>query len=212
MEEGAILEVSNFVARWASSPFGREDDHAWRITQRAEEIVRAAIGTLGDDYRCDGEIAVHRSATVEAGAVVKAPVIIGPRCFVAANAYLRGGVFLDEDCIIGPGAELKTSFMFQGSKLAHLNFVGDSILGAGVNVEAGAMIANYRNEMDDKAIRFRFGDIVIDTGIDKFGALVGDGSRIGANAVVAPGALLRPGTKVPRLSLVDLHPEAVGSR
>lgn len=150
--------------------------------------------------------AVHRSAAIKSGAVLKSAVIIGPNCFVAAGAYLRGGVYLDENCIIGPGSELKTSFMFKGSKLAHLNFVGDSILGADVNIEAGAIIANYRNECDDKSIRFSRGESVIETGIDKFGALVGDGSRIGANAVVAPGAILDPATKIPRLTLLDQRP------
>jgi bifunctional N-acetylglucosamine-1-phosphate-uridyltransferase/glucosamine-1-phosphate-acetyltransferase GlmU-like protein len=109
---------------------------------------------------------------------------------------------------VGPGSELKTSLMFKGAKLAHLNFVGDSILGAGVNVEAGAIIANYRNEFDDKTIRFRFGDKVVETHVEKFGALVGDGVEIGANAVIAPGAVLAPGTRVARLSLVDQYANA----
>src|SRR5262249_52825454 len=106
-------------------------------------------------------------------------------------------------CVIGPNAELKTSFLFRGAKLAHLNFVGDSILGEAVNVEAGAVIANRRNECEDRRIRIRVGRDVIDTGVETFGALVGDRSRIGANAVVAPGALLAPDSVVPRLALVD---------
>jgi acetyltransferase-like isoleucine patch superfamily enzyme len=72
-----------------------------------------------------------------------------------------------------------------------------------VNVEAGAMIANYRNERADKRIRIRVEGQEIDTGVDKFGALIGDHARIGANAVIAPGAILRPGAIVKRLSLVD---------
>ena len=112
---------------------------------------------------------------------------------------MRGGCWLDARCIIGPAAELKTSFVFAGSKLAHLNFVGDSVLGADVNIEAGAMIANYRNERANK--RIRIGEI--DTSVEKFGALLGDYCRIGANAVIAPGALLPAGSIVSRLSLVD---------
>lgn len=93
--------------------------------------------------------------------------------------------------------------MLAGSKLAHFNFVGDSIIGERVNIEAGAIIANYRNELDGALIRIRYGDQVIDTGVNKFGALVGDGCKIGANAVIAPGALLLPDSRVPRLALVD---------
>lgn len=204
----ADLRVSRFIAGWATSPFGGVEEPPWRLTGNAAAIVRAALQGLDRDYRQDGEVAVHRTATVERGAVVKGPAIIGPDCFVATGAYLRGGVYLAASCIVGPGSELKSSFLFHGSKLAHFNFVGDSLLGAAVNVEAGAIVANYRNELADKAIRFRFGASVVETGVDKFGALIGDAVRIGANAVVAPGAALLPGATVLRLSLVDLHPQA----
>jgi acetyltransferase-like isoleucine patch superfamily enzyme len=75
-------------------------------------------------------------------------------------------------------------------------------------LEAGAIIANHRNECDDKAIVIWHGDRAIETGTTKFGALVGDGTRIGANAVVAPGAILAPRTLVERLALVDQRPPA----
>ncbi len=96
--------------------------------------------------------------------------------------------------------------MLLGAKIAHLSFVGDSIIGAGANIEAGAMLANYRNEREDRRIRIMFEGAVIDTGVEKFGSLVGDGSKIGANAVIAPGALIRAGEIVDRLALVDQSP------
>ena len=145
------LLISDHVEAWSASPFAAADGLPWRATQNAEALVRQAIAALSSDYAIADEVAVHRSATIESGAILEGPAVIGPRCFVAFGAYLRGGTYLGEDCIVGPGSELKTSFMFPGSKIAHLNFVGDSILGSGVNVEAGAMIANYRNELIDKA-------------------------------------------------------------
>lgn len=105
--------------------------------------------------------------------------------------------------IIGPGCELKSSFLFEHTKVAHLSFVGDSVVGQAVNIEAGAMIANYRNEMTDPKILIKHDGKIIDTGCVKFGALVGDGCRIGANAVIAPGALLERDRIVERLSLID---------
>jgi len=175
----------------------------WALTTRATEIVTRILAALPAEFEIAGDVARHPSARVEPGATVKGPAVIGANCLVAAGAYLRGGVWLDEDCVVGPNAELKTSFLFRGTRLAHLNFVGDSILGAAVNVEAGAVIANRRNEREDQRIRIRVGRDVVDTGVETFGALVGDRSRIGANAVVAPGALLVPGSVVPRLALVD---------
>jgi NDP-sugar pyrophosphorylase family protein len=198
--------IAGYVADWASSPFARDDLPAWSIVQDAESIIRDALQDIGKGYDEDGEFAIHRTATVEAGVMLKGPGIIGPRCFVAAGSYLRGGTYLAEDCIIGPNSELKSSFMFSGSKIAHLSFVGDSIIGTGVNIEAGAIIANYRNELADKAIRIKVATGVIDTGVLKFGALIGDRVRIGANAVVAPGALIAPDAKIGRLQLLDQYP------
>ena len=98
---------------------------------------------------------------------------------------------------------MKSSFLFSGTKLAHFNFVGDSILGHDVNLEAGSIIANYRNELDGAAISFDFHGELVETGVNKFGALLGDRTKIGANSVVAPGAILPAGTIVKRLSLID---------
>ncbi|MEO6380343.1 MAG: hypothetical protein ABIO37_20140 [Caulobacteraceae bacterium] len=201
-----VMKISSYVERWASSPFGQLSDAPWRITQQASEHVREVMASLPSEYRRIGDTAVHSTAQIEAGAILKGPVIVGPGCFVASSALLRGGVFLEEDCTVGPAVELKTTLMFRGSKVAHLSFVGDSILGSEVNVEAGAVIANYRNELDDKTIRIAFGGEVIDTGVEKFGALVGDLSRIGANAVVAPGAILAARCSIRRLTVVDQYP------
>ncbi|WPP00929.1 transferase [Pseudomonas sp. HR96] len=175
----------------------------WQITQHCETHIRTLLDRLGPGYQRQGDIAIHETATVENGAVLKGAIIIGGNAFVAAGAYLRGGVYLGADCIVGPSCELKTVFMLDGSKVAHFNFVGDSLLGERVNVEAGAIIANYRNEMDGADIRVRYGDAVIETGVSKFGALVGDGCKIGANAVIAPGAVLPVDGRVKRLELVD---------
>lgn len=200
------INLRDFIPSAKDGPFAALLDSApWEITSKADDIIRKALGVL-TGYRVQDSIAVHRTATVETGAVVKPPAIIGPSCFVAAGAYLRGGVFLDENCIVGPNCELKSVFMLYESKIAHLSFVGDSIIGAGANIEAGAVVANYRNERDDKRIRIAFDGAVIDTSVEKFGALIGDGARIGANAVIAPGALIRPGAVIPRLALVDQAP------
>ena len=180
----------------------------WELTSGAIAVVERLLQGLREGYDVTGGVAIHRTSTVETGAVIKGPAIIGPDCFIAAGAYVRGGCWLEANCILGPGAELKSSFVFRGSKLAHFNFVGDSILGSGVNLEAGSIIANYRNEWASPAISFFHEGKRLDADVDKFGALVGDRTRIGANAVIAPGALIRPGTVVPRLGLVDQRPGA----
>jgi UDP-N-acetylglucosamine diphosphorylase / glucose-1-phosphate thymidylyltransferase / UDP-N-acetylgalactosamine diphosphorylase / glucosamine-1-phosphate N-acetyltransferase / galactosamine-1-phosphate N-acetyltransferase len=194
------VKISDFVEN-SGVPFSNLAP--WQATSTAPDIVAALVAAAGDDFIKQDGNAIHHTSVVEAGAVVKGPVFVGPRCLVAAGAYLRGGVWLEGDCIVGPYCELKTTFMFGRSKTAHLNFVGDSVLGRNVNIEAGAMIANYRNERADKAIWFWHNGQRFETGVDKFGAMVPDNVRIGANAVVAPGAVLQRNAIVGRLALVD---------
>lgn len=199
-----VVPLERYIQSIANSPLAAHRAATpWWLTTHAESVVRALLPQLGDDYAIDGEIAIHQTATLEAGATLKGPLVIGPRNFIASGAYLRGGCWLDADVIIGPGAELKTSFVFAGSKLAHFNFVGDSVLGARVNLEAGSIVCNYRNERADKQIRVRVDGALHDTGVIKFGALIGDDGRVGANAVLAPGVLLAPGGVVTRTALID---------
>jgi UDP-N-acetylglucosamine diphosphorylase / glucose-1-phosphate thymidylyltransferase / UDP-N-acetylgalactosamine diphosphorylase / glucosamine-1-phosphate N-acetyltransferase / galactosamine-1-phosphate N-acetyltransferase len=176
----------------------------WDLVAQAPQVVRELLAGLpAADYVIDGEVAVHRSAAVEAGAVLKGPLIIGPGCRVAAGACLRGGNWLGEGCIVGPGVELKSSFVLAGSTLAHFNFVGDSVLGSGVNLEAGSIVCNHRNERSEREVHVRLGGARVATGCAKFGALIGDACRIGANAVLAPGALLLPASVVGRGRVLD---------
>jgi NDP-sugar pyrophosphorylase family protein len=200
-----VIRLYDYIAHIAQSPLAPWADLApWALVSQAPAIVRQLLTQLpADDYRIDDEVAVHRTATVEAGALLKGPLIIGPECFIAAGSLLRGGCWVDARCIIGPGAELKTTFMFSGSKLAHFNFVGDSVLGHGINLEAGSIVANYRNERVDKEVLVRVDGALQRTGCDKFGALLGDQCRIGANAVLAPGAVLAPASIVRRGQVFD---------
>ena len=204
--EGEQLKITDFLAEWSESPFAHFDEPAWQATSRAPELVSEALKTLPAGYSVVDDVAIHHSAEVEGGSNIKGPAIIGPDAFVGAGALIRGGVFLGRACIVGHACELKTSFMFSGSKVAHLSFVGDSVIGSRVNIEAGAIVANYRNELSDKRIRILWNEEVFDTGVDKFGALIGDGVRIGANSVIAPGAILAPGAVLPRLSNIDQYP------
>lgn len=185
-------------------PFLDGIETPWEITRRIEDLLRGRIGLLDqNDFRLDGAgIGIHHRARVEAGAVIKPPALILEDAFVAAHAYLRGGILRGAGVRIGPGCEVKSSVVMAGSTLAHFNFVGDSLVGRNVNLEAGAIIANHFNERSNKTIAVTDRGRVISTGATKFGAVVGDGSAIGANAVISPGSLILPGTVVGRLQLV----------
>ncbi len=200
-----MIRLTDYIAHFIQSPLAPWAALApWALVTQAPAVVRQLLAELPpDEYRVQDDIAIHRTAIVEPGALLKGPLIIGAHCFIASGSLLRGGCWLDAHCIIGPGAELKTSFVFSGSKLAHFNFVGDSVLGHGVNLEAGSIVANYRNEREDKDVQVRVAGSLQRTGCDKFGALLGDQCRIGANAVLAPGAILVPASVVGRGQVFD---------
>ena len=201
----ASVKIEDFIEEWHTSHLGNNSSMAWEITSRSEDIIFDIIPKLSDDFIINNGIAIHKTASVEENVVLKGPVIIGERCLIASGFYLRGGVYIANDCIIGPGSELKSSYMFSNSKIAHLNFVGDSVIGSNVNIEAGAIVANYRNEKKDKKIKIAFNGVILETNVEKFGALIGDGARVGANAVIAPGAIIKRAQIVNRLSLIDQY-------
>lgn len=179
------------------------NDSPWIVTQKIRQLLDEKIALLRGGYRIQGNIAIHESATIEEHTILKGPVIISANCFVGAHAYLRGGVFLDEKVVVGPGCEVKSSVIMANTALAHFNFVGDSIIGSYVNMEAGSVIANHHNDRENKMISIFIGGKCEPTGADKFGALIGDHSKIGANAVLSPGTILNPRSIAKRLELIE---------
>jgi bifunctional N-acetylglucosamine-1-phosphate-uridyltransferase/glucosamine-1-phosphate-acetyltransferase GlmU-like protein len=124
-------------------------------------------------------------------------------CFVGAHSYFREGVYLGESVKVGASCEIKSSFIGARSSIAHFNYIGNSIIGQDVNFEAGSIAANHYNERISKRIRVKYRSEIIDTASEKFGALVGDHARIGANAVLSPGTILEKNSIVKRLELVE---------
>ena len=178
----------------------------WSITQKVEEIVLEKMKSCGDEFVVRGNLAIHKTAKIEEGVVLKGPLIISENCFIAAHAYLRAGVFCDRNVVIGPGCEVKSTIILENSTLAHFNFAGDSIIGSQVNLEAGSILANHHNDRENKDIYVLIDGIQILTGSQKFGALIGDHTKIGANAVLSPGTILKPKSIVGRLALVNQCP------
>ena len=186
-----------------SKQFGRQTYQPWEFVTNITAIVTQKISSLDNGYQIDNGNAIHNTAVIEHNVILKSPLIIGPNCFVGANAYLRGGVWLMDGVRIGTGCEIKSSVIFNNSAIAHFNFIGDSIIGNDVNFEAGSVTANHYNERNDKRIFVKYNEEIIETNAEKFGALVGDQSTIGANAVLSPGTILLRGFNVRRLELIE---------
>lgn len=137
------------------------------------------------------QIAIGEGTVIEAGAFIEGPCILGNNCHIRHGATLRGGVLCGDGCVIGHAAEVKHSILLDRAHVAHLNYVGDSILGSDVNLGAGVKCANLR--LDRKAVRLHVKGEIIETGLKKMGAILGDGCQIGCNSVLNPGTLMGRG-------------------
>jgi len=196
-----MINLKNYFHDWPT--FLSVSGLPWHITKQSSALIESQIKTLGKDYVVKGNLAIHKAAIVEEHVTMKGPIIISAHCFVGAHAYLRGGVFLDDHVSIGPGCEVKSCFILDHTALAHFNFAGDSIIGSYVNMEAGSIIANHHNDRENKIIEIIIDKEKIKTDTEKFGALIGDHTKIGANAVLSPGTILPPKSIVKRLELVE---------
>jgi NDP-sugar pyrophosphorylase family protein len=201
-----MININEFIEGFDEQFSDWKNQLPWFITSNIKELIIKLIANATAEYKIENAIAIHAKAIIEAGAVIKGPAWISEGSFVGTGAYLREGVFLGKDISIGPGCEIKSSILMARTRIAHFNFIGDSIIGNDVNFEAGAVIANHYNERKNKNISVKVNSRSIDTKVQKFGALVGDHSRIGANAVLSPGTLLPKNSVVRRLQLIEQNP------
>lgn len=200
-----MILIDDFIQGFSETFPNQKDLQPWEITDHLKEILHEMISHLGEDYKIEDGIAVHKTAIVEKEVVMKSPVIVSKNCYIGANAYFREGVYLDNAVKVGPGCEIKSSIICAETAVAHFNYIGNSILGKYINFEAGSIAANHYNERTSKKISVVYNSNIIETGTEKFGSLVGDNCRIGANAVLSLGTILKKNSIVKRLELIEQY-------
>lgn len=163
-----------------------------------------AKGRLIPNFRGKPDIFVGTGTTIHDSVEIKGPAIIGRDCEIRHAAFLREGCIIGDNTIIGHAVEVKHSIILNNSILAHLNYIGDSIIGNNVNISGGVVVANFRLDKQNIVIKSQEGNV--DTRLPKFGAVVGDNSQIGVNSVLNPGTLLGKNTAVyPLKSITGVH-------
>lgn len=147
------------------------------------------LGTMHEGALIGDRVYLGPGATVEANAVIKGPAWIGSGTTVRSGAYLRDNVIVGNDCTLGNSSEFKNCLLFNGCEVPHFNYVGDSILGHKAHLGAGVICSNVRLDRGNVRVRNPEGGF-LDTGLRKFGAIVGDRTEVGCNSVLSPGTIL----------------------
>jgi bifunctional N-acetylglucosamine-1-phosphate-uridyltransferase/glucosamine-1-phosphate-acetyltransferase GlmU-like protein len=142
----------------------------------------------------DDKIWIGEGVVVEPGALIKGPTVIESGSEIRQGAYIRGRVLIGERCVVGHTTEVKNAIFLDEAKAGHFAYVGDSILGKGVNLGAGTKLANLK--MNRRIVTIRLEGEEISTNLYKFGAVLGDGVETGCNSVTNPGVLIGPGSLV----------------
>jgi NDP-sugar pyrophosphorylase family protein len=130
------------------------------------------------------EVLTGKGTVIEKGATIKGPAIIGRDCEIRANAYIRENVIVGDGCVLGNACEFKNAVLFNGCQVPHFNYVGDSILGHKAHLGAGVILSNFKSTAGNVKVEGA------DTGLRKFGAIIGDGADIGCNCVLNPGSII----------------------
>jgi len=183
-------------------------EYPWEALKGIKDMIIALGKTLNkDEYNEVSEnVWIHKTAKVFPSAYIAAPCIIGANTEVRHCAFIRGSALVGEDCVVGNSCELKNVILFDHVQTPHYNYVGDSILGYYSHMGAGSITSNVKS--DKKLVVVHNKEENIETGLKKFGAMIGDHVEVGCNSVLNPGTVIGRNSNVYPLSRVrGLIPE-----
>jgi UDP-N-acetylglucosamine diphosphorylase / glucose-1-phosphate thymidylyltransferase / UDP-N-acetylgalactosamine diphosphorylase / glucosamine-1-phosphate N-acetyltransferase / galactosamine-1-phosphate N-acetyltransferase len=170
-------EALNRINRWLEAGL--------KPAQHGVVVGRAFIGE---------QVYIGEGTIIEDGAMIKGPAWIGRNCEIRHGAYVRENAIIGDGCVVGNACELKNALLFNEAVVPHFSYVGDSILGWKAHLGAGVKISNVK--LVPGNVLVESDGRQIDTGLKKFGALIGDESEVGCNAVLNPGSILGRGSVV----------------
>ena len=169
--------------------------YPWQALGGIRDLILELGAGLGEDYtQIAPSVWVHKTATVAPTAFLGAPCIIGANTEVRHCAYIRGSALVGENCVVGNSVELKNVILFDNVQVPHFNYAGDSILGYKSHMGAGAVTSNVKS--DQTLVVVKNGEEKIETGLKKFGAMLGDFVEVGCNSVLNPGTVIGPHSNV----------------
>ncbi|HCI60741.1 MAG TPA: UDP-N-acetylglucosamine pyrophosphorylase [Ruminococcus sp.] len=193
-----LFDYSKTIAK----PLLESVDYPWEALPKIKDFIIELGKTLDPEiYEQRGEnIWVAKSATVFPSAYLGGPLIICENAEVRHCAFIRGSAIVGKGAVVGNSTELKNSILFDGVQVPHYNYIGDSILGYKAHTGAGTITSNLKS--DKSLVTVLCDDDKIETGVKKFGAMLGDYVEVGCNSVLNPGSVVGRNTNVYPLSFV----------
>ena len=176
--------------------------YPWEVLPKISDFIKKLGATLSEEeYEKRGEdIWIAKSATVAPTAYIHGPAIIGKEAEVRHCAFIRGNAIVGEGAVVGNSTELKNVILFNKVQVPHYNYVGDSVLGYKAHMGAGSITSNVKS--DKKLVVVKSADEQIETGLKKFGAMLGDEVEVGCNSVLNPGTVVGRNSNIYPLSCV----------
>lgn len=169
--------------------------YPWQALKGIKDLIIELGSKLDDEYvQVKEQVWVHKSANVFESAYLGAPCIIGTNTEVRHCAFIRGSALVGANCVVGNSVELKNVILFDNVQTPHYNYVGDSILGYKSHMGAGSITSNVKS--DKQLVIVHNGQEQIETGLKKFGAMLGDYVEVGCNSVLNPGTVIGPHSNV----------------
>ena len=178
-------------------------ENPWELLPKISAFIVELGNTLPEDeyIKRDENIWIHKTANVYPSAYIKGPAIICKDAEVRHCAFIRGNAIVGEGAVVGNSTELKNVILFDKVQVPHYNYVGDSILGFKAHMGAGSITSNVKSDKTLVSVKFSDGT-KIDTGLKKFGAMVGDNVEVGCGSVLNPGTVVGRQTNIYPLSSV----------
>lgn len=185
MKTADLFDLEHTLAKEYLASF----EYPWQALKGIKEMILQLGETLGPDYiQVRPTVWVHTTAEVAPTAYLGAPCIIGAGTQVRHCAFIRGSALVGENCVVGNSVELKNVILFDNVQVPHFNYAGDSILGYKAHLGAGAVTSNVKS--DKTPVVVKTPDEKMETGLKKFGAMVGDWVEVGCNSVLNPGSII----------------------
>lgn len=177
-------------------------DFPWEVLPKIKDFITGLGESLSpDDYDKKGDnVWIAKSAAIAPTATINGPCIIGKDTEVRPGAFIRGNAIVGEKCVVGNSTELKNVILFNNVQVPHYNYVGDSILGYKSHMGAGSITSNVKS--DKKLVIVKSKNERIETGLKKFGAMLGDEVEVGCGSVLNPGTVIGKKSNIYPLSSV----------